>query len=60
MSENITFFLDDEQIDDCLDLNALESQLNELDMSNIQNDDIFIEMKNYELNFNVKQLMLIC
>ena len=60
MSENITFFLDDEQIDDCLDLNALENQLNQLNMSNVQEDDIFIEMKNYELNFNVKQLMLIC
>jgi len=59
-AENITFFLDDENINDCLDLNALESQLNELNMSNIQDDDIFIEMKNYELNFNVKQLMLIC
>jgi len=59
-AENITFFLDDEPIDDCLDLNALETQLNELEMSNIQADDIFIEIKNYELNFNVKQLMLIC
>jgi hypothetical protein len=59
-AENITFFLDDENLDDCLDLNALESQLNELDMTNIQADDIFIEIKNYELNFNVKQLMLIC
>jgi len=58
--ENITFFLDDEQIDDFLDLNELENQLNEINMSNIQDDDIFIEMKNYELNFNVKQLMLIC
>ena len=60
--ENITFFLDDEDINDCLDLNELETQLNELNMSNIQADDndIFIEIKNYELNFNVKQLMLIC
>ncbi|NDA90548.1 MAG: hypothetical protein EBY20_06560 [Alphaproteobacteria bacterium] len=59
-TENITFFLDEEQIDDCLDLNALETQLNEIDMSTMQDDDIFVEMKNYELNFNVKQLMLIC
>jgi hypothetical protein len=58
--ENITFFLDEEKIDECLDLNALESQLNEIDMSTMQDDDIFVEMKNYELNFNVKQLMLIC
>jgi len=60
MTENITFFLDDDQFDNCLDLNALESQLNEIDMSTMQDDDIFVEMKNYELNFNVKQLMLIC
>jgi len=59
-AENITFFLDDENINDCLDLNALESQLNELNMSNIQDDDIFIVIKKYEFNFNVKQLMLIC
>ena len=25
-----------------------------------QNDDIFTQMKNYDLNFNVKQLLLIC
>jgi hypothetical protein len=58
--ENITFFLNDDENDDFLDLNALESELNGLDLSTIQDDDIFIEMKNYELNFNVKQLMLIC
>jgi len=58
--ENITFFLNDDQTDDFLDLNALESELNGIELSTIQQDDIFIEMKNYELNFNVKQLMLIC
>jgi hypothetical protein len=58
--ENITFFLNDEQTDDFLDLNALETELNGMNLSNIQEDDIFIEMKNYEINFNVKQLMLIC
>ena len=26
----------------------------------LQNDDIFTQMKNYDLNFNVKQLLLIC
>lgn len=58
--ENITFFLNDEQTDDFLDLNALEYELNGMDLSTIQEDELFIEMKNYELNFNVKQLMLIC
>lgn len=58
--ENITFFLNDEQTDDFLDLNALESELNGIELSTIQQDNIFIEMKNYELNFNVKKLMLIC
>jgi hypothetical protein len=59
-NENITFFLDDEPNDNFLDLNALETELNEIGVSNIQDDDVFIEMKNYELNFNVKQLMTIC
>lgn len=58
--ENITFFLNDDENDDFLDLNALESELNGLELSSIQEDELFIEMKNYELNFNVKQLMLIC
>lgn len=58
--ENITFFLNDELNDNFLDLNALESELNEIDMSTMQHDDVFVEVKNYELNFNVKQLMLIC
>lgn len=58
--ENITFFLDENQCGEFLDLNTLENELNEIDMTSIQNDDIFIEIKNYELNFNVKQLMLIC
>ena len=58
--ENITFFLNDEDGDNFLDFNALETELNEINMSTIQHDDVFIEMKNYELNFNVKQLLLIC
>jgi len=58
--ENITFFLNDDENDDFLDLNALESELNGMELSTIQEDELFIEMKNYELNFNVKQLMLIC
>jgi len=58
--ENITFFLNDELNDNFLDLNALERELNEIDMSTMQHDDVFVEVKNYELNFNVKQLMLIC
>ena len=58
--ENITFFLNDEHNQDFLDLNALETELNEIDLSTIQEDELFIEMKNYEVNFNVKQLMLIC
>jgi hypothetical protein len=58
--ENITFFLNYEETDDFLDLNALETELNGMELSSIQEDELFIEMKNYELNFNVKHLMLIC
>jgi len=57
--ENITFFLNDEMNDEYLDLCKLQNELNDMEF-NAQTDEIFIEMKNYELNFNVKQLMLIC
>jgi hypothetical protein len=60
-SENITIFLNEDFQDNCLDLCKLENDLNEIEIiNNTQNDYIFTEIKNYELNFSVKQLMLIC
>lgn len=66
--ENITFFLNDgEECDDVelMDLYKLQNELNEMEIygnSEGQPDghDIFLEMKDYEMNYNVKQLMLIC
>jgi hypothetical protein len=62
----ITFLLDEGVGEEYLDLYQLQSELNDIEIdsikkcSGIQDDDIFLEMKNYELNFTVKQLILIC
>jgi hypothetical protein len=64
--ENITFFLNDEtgcNDDELMDLYKLQNELNELEIygnSGDESGDIFLEMKDYEMNYNVKQLMLIC
>ena len=66
MDENITFLLDEDVGEEYIDLYQLQSELNDIEIdsmkkcSGIQDDDIFFEMKNYELNFTVKQLTLIC
>ena len=74
-SENISFLLNDDNIDkdssmnDCelLELYKLQSELNDYETGvsyfgneSENTDDIFTQMKLYELNYNVKQLMLIC
>jgi hypothetical protein len=65
--ENITFFLNDgtECVDDdILDLYQLQNELNDIEIygkqTGVEGDDIFIEMKDYEMNYTVKQLLLIC
>uniref|UniRef100_A0A6C0JYQ4 Uncharacterized protein n=1 Tax=viral metagenome TaxID=1070528 RepID=A0A6C0JYQ4_9ZZZZ len=64
--ENITFFLNDEtgcNDDELMDLYNLQNELNELEIYGNLGDesgDIFLEMKDYEMNYTVKQLMLIC
>ena len=65
--ENITFFLNDgtECEDDLIDFYKLQNELNYIEIYGISGeqpdgDDIFLEMKDYEMNYNVKQLMLIC
>ena len=64
INENITFFLNEEEFEnDCdVDIHKLQNELNEMNELEVNNfnDDVFMEMKNYELNFSVKQLMLIC
>ena len=53
MNENITFFLEEEykKENTTLDILTLQSELN---------DDIFQELYNYELNYTIKQLSIIC
>jgi hypothetical protein len=65
--ENISFFLNDgtECEDDLMDLYKLQNELNDIEIygnsgQQPEGDDIFLEMKDYELNYNVKQLLLIC
>lgn len=65
--ENITFFLNDgEECDDeLMDLYKLQNELNEIEIygnsgQQPDGDDIFLEMKDYEMNYTVKQLLLIC
>ena len=66
--ENITFFLNDgtECDDDLMDLYKLQNELNDIEIygqhsgCGEESDDIFLEMKDYEMNYTVKQLMLIC
>ena len=59
--ENITIFLNEDGGEDLLDLCKLQDELNNMEFNNdSMGDDVFMEMKNYDLNFNVKQLMLIC
>jgi hypothetical protein len=73
-SENITFILNDDNneleysMDDSelLELYKLQSELNDYETganynSDSENvDDIFTQMKLYDLNYNIKQLLIIC
>jgi hypothetical protein len=61
-SENITFLLEDDCHDTGIDLHALQDQLNnfDIDFNSIQDAKVFMDMKDYEMNYNVKQLSLIC
>ena len=63
-NENITFFLNEDcafyDSEDDIDIGKLQCELNDIDISNIQDDDVFLIMKDYELNYNMKQLLLIC
>jgi hypothetical protein len=61
INENITFFFDEETNAIDLDLCKLQEELNEMELNCAEDEAVlFVEIKNYELNFNVKQLMLIC
>jgi hypothetical protein len=71
-SENITYYFDDindmnlDETDNNADtelanlLNEFEQLATNNSSSLYEEDDILSEMKNYELNYTIKQLLLIC
>lgn len=66
--ENITYCVDDGNLDDSYELNLeLAELLNDFEQINNANktdllneDEIITEIQNYELNFTIKQLLVIC
>ena len=65
MTENITYYLDDkEDSESNLDLNDLINEFEQMNSVNSINycdkDQEMSEMKNYEINYTIKQLFLIC
>ena len=61
---NIQFLLEEADNDDdtMIDPSFYDTLLQEFDSKNqiVENDDIFSTMKHYDLNFTLKQLLLIC
>jgi hypothetical protein len=65
MSENINFFLNDDDLNDELNnnisLNDILKEINADEGSYLQNtDNLFHEVVNYNINYTVKQLLQIC
>lgn len=57
MEEHITYDLVDTSESIELDLSNFLSDFETLD---VKDDRIFVDIKNYDLNYNLKQLLLIC
>ena len=71
MNENITFFIDDEnnnnENEKQLNMNEISMNLNEIlkldyeiKNKNANDNDLYVELIHYDLNYTVKQLLLIC
>ena len=76
MDENITFFIDEinfhdeNKNDNQKELNINEISINEISINEILNleyeqkikgnNDLYVELIHYELNYTIKQLLLIC
>ena len=66
--ENISYYVDDTNLDDSDELNSeLVKLLNDFEQINNKNkmellneDEIISEIQNYELNYTIKQLLVIC
>ena len=54
------FFTETEKSSDDLDLNDLLNKLSSIDVEDDNTESLATEIINYELNYTVKQLMLIC
>uniref|UniRef100_A0A6C0HWI2 Uncharacterized protein n=1 Tax=viral metagenome TaxID=1070528 RepID=A0A6C0HWI2_9ZZZZ len=66
-TENVLFYLNEGGVENNLDIDFFLQEFHNLECGHHLNksigaldDEIFTQMKNYELNFNVKQLLLIC
>lgn len=57
MEEHITYDVLDTSESEELDLSNFLSDFETLD---VKDDRIFVEIRNYDLNYNIKQLLLIC
>ena len=61
MSENINFFLNDDDLNDELNNNiSLNDILKEISAEENNTDNLFHEVVNYNINYTVKQLLQIC
>jgi hypothetical protein len=65
MNENITFFIDDNNCNNEkeLNMNEISMNLNEILNSEYEsknNNDLYVQLIHYDLNYTVKQLLLIC
>jgi len=67
MNENITFFIDDDDNENKINMNEISINLNEILNSeceiknkNANDNDLYVELIHYDLNYTVKQLLLIC
>lgn len=66
-TENVLFYLNEGGVENNLDIAFFLQEFHNLECGHdlnksigVLDDEIFTQMKNYELNFNVKQLLLIC
>lgn len=57
MDEHITYEVDEIQNYQEIDLNCF---LIDFEKMQLHDDEVFVEIKNYDLNYNIKQLLVIC
>lgn len=57
MDEHITYDVDEITNGNVIDIDHFLSDFEKLQ---VQDDEVFVEIKNYDLNYNIKQLLVIC